>query len=105
MYRCIDIVHSQCSVRLSIYACACVQERQRAMIHEAQRASLVCEAAPEGNVDVSREISLSVDLQAVRGLTNRSDNIYLRYSLPALGYMPPVITAPPATISHKFSVQ
>ena len=101
MYGSIDIVHAHCSVRLSIYACACVQERQQAMIHEAQRAALVREAAPEGNVHVSREISLSVDLQAVRGLTNRSDNIYLRYSLPALGYMPPVLTAPPATISQS----
>jgi hypothetical protein len=55
------------------------------MVHEAQRAALVCEAAPDGDVDASREMAISIDLQAIQSLSNRSDSIYVRYSLPSLG--------------------
>ena len=73
---------------------------ERAVIHKAQRAALVCEAAPDGLVDVARDMALSIDLQAIRALSNHSDSIYLRYSLPLLGYLPPVLTATADTARH-----
>jgi hypothetical protein len=71
------------------------QAEREMVIHGAQRVALVCEAAPEGGLDVNRDMAISVDLQAVRALTNANDTIFLRYSLPVLGYLPPVLTAPP----------
>ena len=76
------------------------QAEERVLIHKAQRAALVCEAAPDGDVDVHRNMALAIDLQAIRVLSNSNDSIYLRYSLPTLGYLPPVLTATAETSRH-----
>ena len=70
------------------------------MLHEAQRVALVCEAAPEGLLEVSRRMAVSIDLQSIRSLTNNPESIYLRYSVPTLGYLPPILTAPLYTERH-----
>ena len=90
---CLAQVEKHC--RESLLTVLQITQAERLMVHAAQRAALVCDAAPDGDLDSSRDMTISINLQGIRSLNNSCHTIYLRYSLPTLGYLPAVQTSPP----------
>eukprot|EP00960_Hanusia_phi_P076010 768500-Hanusia_phi.AAC.4 len=45
-----------------------------------------------------RKFSLVIDLREVRNFRNTQQTVYIRYSLPNLGFNPPILTKPPVDI-------
>ena len=45
-----------------------------------------------------RKFSLVIDLKEVRNLSNAQQTVYIRYSLPNVGFKPPILTNPPIDI-------